>query len=78
MDPVAQLGAEHVVDEPVLGDSRQASKASADTTALKWWPSPVTSALAPGMPASIRSFSSWGVADMLLGYRGAIAILNEA
>ena len=33
----------------------------ADTTALKCRPSPVTSARAPGIPASIRSFSSCGV-----------------
>src|SRR5205085_2087207 len=31
------------------------SNDGADTTALKWWPSPVTAALAPGIPASIRA-----------------------
>src|SRR5947209_8939310 len=40
------------------------ANSGADTTAWKWWPSPVTSALAPGIPASIRCLSSSGVADM--------------
>ena len=34
----------------------------AETSALKWCPSPVTVALAPGILASIRAFSSSGVA----------------
>ena len=61
MDAIPDLGAEHVVDELVLGDPGRPANADADTTALKWWPSPVTSAVAPGMPASIRCLSSSGV-----------------
>lgn len=47
------------------------------TLALKWRPSPVTSARAPGIPASIRSFSSCGVVTPV---RVAMshAILSEA
>ncbi len=37
MDTVADLGAEHVVDEPVLGESGSGLRTRAAlTTALKW------------------------------------------
>ena len=41
--------------------------AGEDTTASKWCPSPVTSAVASGIPASMRALSSSGVADVGAG-----------
>ena len=45
----AELAVEHVVDEAVLGDPREAGERGRDHDGLKWWPSsPWTSALRAG------------------------------
>ena len=66
MDPIANLGAEHVIDKPVLCDPAEPRKRGRGDDRVEVVPVAGDLGAGPGIPASIRSFSSSGVADMPL------------
>ena len=63
MDAVAELGAEDVVDEPVLGDAAEPVERRRRHHGVEMVTVAGDLGLAPGIPASMRCLSSSGVAD---------------
>ena len=63
MDPVAEFGAEHVVNKLVLGDAAQAGKRGCCDDRLEVVAVAGDVGTGPGIPASMRSFSSSGETD---------------
>ena len=64
VDPAAQLSAEDLVHEAVLGDPAKTVECRREHDGVEVVPVAGTSAVAPGIPASMRAFSSSGVADV--------------